>query len=106
MPLGRKEYCIPWHVFALDPWLGTNRDGNVRLRYPAVLWWRLRGAYRDLTFCTLLLLLSSPPPPPLDGRSAWKDDEIDRLEKDVKESYGVMPDFASLAPEVAAEVKH
>ncbi|CAM9937337.1 unnamed protein product, partial [Laminaria digitata] len=31
------------------------------------------------------------------------DDEIDRLEKDVKESYGVMPDFASLAPEVAAE---
>lgn len=26
------------------------------------------------------------------------------MEKDVKESYGVMPDFASLAPEVAAEV--
>ena len=37
-------------------------------------------------------------------RSGWEDDEIDRLEKDVKESYGVMPDFASLAPEVVAEV--
>ncbi|CAM9498900.1 unnamed protein product, partial [Pylaiella littoralis] len=33
------------------------------------------------------------------------DDEIDKLEKDVKESYGVIPDIPSLAPEVSAENK-
>lgn len=34
----------------------------------------------------------------------WADEEIDKLEKDVKETYGVIPDFNLLAPEVAAEV--
>lgn len=33
-----------------------------------------------------------------------EDDEIDKLEKDVKESYGAMPDIPSLAPEMFAEV--
>ncbi|CAM9600990.1 unnamed protein product [Ectocarpus sp. 12 AP-2014] len=33
------------------------------------------------------------------------DDEIDKLEKDVKESYGAMPDIPSLAPEMFAEHK-
>ncbi|CAM9104583.1 unnamed protein product [Ectocarpus fasciculatus] len=34
-----------------------------------------------------------------------EDDEIDKLEKDVKESYGAMPDIPSLAPEMFAEHK-
>lgn len=44
-------------------------------------------------------------PPNFDEpETRYKDDEIDKLEKDVKESYGVIPDIPSLAPEVSAEV--
>lgn len=35
------------------------------------------------------------------------DDEISKLEEDVKESYGALPDYASLAPpEVVPEVTY
>ena len=90
---------------ALDPRISVGWTRIWMEMFGPVIWLStvmLALSLRRLDLSTPLLLLLPPPPP--DDRSAWEDDEIDRLEKDVKESYGVMPDFASLAPEVAAEV--